>query len=397
MFHKFVDISETRVTSKSVYLCIHKYGPVSKNELQEKLGGSVANISRFLLELEDADMILKTKGRGRLSGKYKANPDAGYAYGGYINSDVIGFGLCDVEGRVLSKSEIPLADADTPEKALDFFLQAHKGLSSFAETEKALGTAIAIVGPMDKDLDLVVNPPDLPKWGVVPFKEMYEKAIGCPMTPVLFAEAILLGELLFETHELDENINLFWLDEGIGASISHKGRMDLNLKDNSKILGHQIVDFNGRPCHCGQRGCLINYGSISSIRRDLLSYCSLKVEEETRAEKLHIENPWVFSRDLEKIRSAVGSHEQSVQIESYMDDFDKAYFAGLWNTFSGVHPDKVIFCGRIASYYRDRMQNILSRIMENYSYEKEGIDVSWVDLESDHLIRAVLPGYLTVI
>ncbi len=64
MFQTFVDISGKKVTAKSVYLCVYKYGPISKNKILEKLGGSLANISRFLLELERSEMILKNKGRG---------------------------------------------------------------------------------------------------------------------------------------------------------------------------------------------------------------------------------------------------------------------------------------------------------------------------------------------
>jgi len=387
VFHQFVDISEIRVTQKSIYLCIHKNGPISKNDIQENLGSSLANIGRFLLELEDTGMILKSKSRGRLSGKYKANPDAGYAFGGYINSDVIGLGLCDVAGNIVNKFEIPFADADTPEKALDFFSDAHMKLTVCTESEKALGSSIAIMGPMDKDLNLIVNPPNMPKWGMVPFKKMYEDKVTGPMTPVLFAEAILLGSLFFDVHDLNENINLFWLDEGIGAGISHRGRMGLDLKDNSKILGHQIVDFNGLPCHCGQRGCLINYGSIQSIRQTLLPYCRINPEDRQKAEDRHLENPWCYSTDLELIKYEMERQDRSFQIESFLEDFDKAYFAGLWNTFSGINPDKVIFCGRIAMYYRDRLQNVISKIMKNYSNQKEGIDVQWVDLNSDNLIQ----------
>ena len=387
MFHKFVDISDIRVTAKSVYLCIHKYGPMSKNDIKERLGSSLANISRFLLELEDADMILKTKGRGRLSGKYQANPEAGYAFGGYINSDVVGMGLCDVTGRVIKQYEIPFADADTPEKALDFFLQVNNELLAYEESKKTLGSSIAILGPKDKGKELIVNPPDMPKWGIIPFKQMYEEVINRTMDTVLFAEAILLGSLLFDDHNTNENINLFWLDEGIGAAIYHKGRMDLDLQDNSKILGHQIVDFNGPPCHCGQRGCLTNYGSIHSFRQLLLPYSRITEEEDKKAQALHAEDPWRYSIDLEKISLEMGRSDRPIQIQTFMEDFDKAFFAGLSNTFYGMHPDKVIFCGRIASYYRDRLEGIVSRIKKNYSNIPMDIDVRWLDLKSTDLIR----------
>jgi predicted NBD/HSP70 family sugar kinase len=401
VFHQFVDISEKRVTAKSVYICIHKYGPISKNEILEKLGSSLANISRFLLELENSGMILKSKGSGRLSGQYRANPDAAYAFGGYINGDVIGLGLCDVTGRVIDCHETLFADADTPEKAIEFFSSAHKKLLSYPEAAKSMGTSIAIVGPMDKEKNLIVYPPDMPKWGEVPFKEMYEKAIDSPMDPELFAEAILLGDLLFENHEINQNIILFWLDEGIGASISHKGRMDLDQKDRSMILGHQIVDFNGIPCHCGKRGCLVNYGSIPSFRKTLLPYYRVEEKEVKRAESLHKENPWKHSIDLEIIKNATSRDKQLSLMDGFLSDFDNAYFAGLWNTINGIRPNKVIFCGRIASYYKERLEGVMSRIMTSDSSETSNIDIHWIDLDSNHLVRSsaarVFNNYINIV
>ncbi|MCF7944235.1 MAG: ROK family transcriptional regulator [Spirochaetia bacterium] len=387
MFKKFVDFSEIRVTPKSVYLCIHTDGPISKNEIRDKLGSSIANISRFLQELESSGMILKSEGRGRLSGKYTADPDAAYAFGGYINSDVIGLGLCNVTGRVLKNYEVSFAEADTPEKALEFFAETHKKLLPLADTDKVLGSSISIVGPMDKKLDTIINPPDMPKWGVVPFKAMYERAVSAPMTQNLFAEAILLGEIFFRGRDLNKNVILFWLDEGIGASVSHKGRMDLDLKDNSMILGHQIVDFNGIPCHCGKRGCLINYGSIHSFRHALLPYIRISDKEKKRIEELHRDDPWSYSTDLEISELAYERNRRSLHFETFMEDFEKAYFAALWNTFNGIRPNEVIFCGRIASYFRKQLQRVVARIKENNNYEASDIDVHWVDLDSRSLIQ----------
>ncbi len=49
-------------------------------------------------------------------------------------------------------------------KLLIFFASAHKKLLSHEEAKKSLGTSIAIVGPMDKEKNLLMKPPDMPKW-----------------------------------------------------------------------------------------------------------------------------------------------------------------------------------------------------------------------------------------
>jgi len=400
-FKTFTSISEIRVTAKSVYLCIHKYEPLTKNEIHEKLGSSLANITRFLMELHKDNLILKSESRGRLSAKYRVNPDAAYAFGGYINGDVIGLGLCDIAGNIIAKYEGLFEDADTPEKALDFFKKAHSLLKSNRQVQKSLGTSIAIVGPMDKERDLLVFPPNMPKWEEVPFKKMYEESISAPMIPELFAEAILIGELFFEDHEIDSNILLFWLDEGIGASLSHLGRMDLNRKDRSKILGHQIVDFNGVPCHCGKRGCLANYGTIPSFRRAVLPFCHIQSEEIQNARKLHKDNPWRYSADLEIVNKIKKRNQNKGLMDAFFEDFEKAYFAGLWNTFNGINPDNVIFCGRLSEYYKENLKSVMSRIINSENSETKNLKVQWLKLDSTNIIRGsaarVFNSYLNIV
>jgi glucokinase len=57
------------------------------------------------------------------------------------------------------------------------------------------------------------------------------------------------------------------LGTGIGAGVVTDGKILHGHFENAAELGHMIVECNGVPCACGQRGCLEAYASASAVAR----------------------------------------------------------------------------------------------------------------------------------
>jgi glucokinase len=56
------------------------------------------------------------------------------------------------------------------------------------------------------------------------------------------------------------------LGTGVGAGIIVDGRMLHGGWDMAGEIGHTIVEFNGRQCGCGSKGCLEAYCSATGVR-----------------------------------------------------------------------------------------------------------------------------------
>jgi predicted NBD/HSP70 family sugar kinase len=57
--------------------------------------------------------------------------------------------------------------------------------------------------------------------------------------------------------------------DGIGGGVSLQGRLFSGAGGAAGQFGHVIVEDKGRPCYCGNYGCLRQYVSISAFARDL--------------------------------------------------------------------------------------------------------------------------------
>jgi predicted NBD/HSP70 family sugar kinase len=64
--------------------------------------------------------------------------------------------------------------------------------------------------------------------------------------------------------------------EGIGGGVSFRGRLFSGAGGAAGQFGHVIVEANGRPCYCGNSGCLRQYISTTSFARDLGEVETLK-------------------------------------------------------------------------------------------------------------------------
>jgi len=70
------------------------------------------------------------------------------------------------------------------------------------------------------------------------------------------------------SQQLPEDYIFLHVGEGVGAGIIRSGKL---LKINGHRpgeIGHVSIDYRGRPCSCGRKGCLERYISISNIAHD---------------------------------------------------------------------------------------------------------------------------------
>jgi len=388
MFSRFQEIKETRVTERSIYLLIHKNGPISKREIADRLGGSISNVNRFVSALEDAGMVSGGGGSGRRAGTYRVNPSSAYAIAGYINPDVVGMGLCDVAGNIVESRETLFSNVAKPEQAVDFLADSFHDLNRVLSGQRSLGTAIAVTGPLNHDRSVVIAPPYLPGWKNVPLQTMLSERLGTPVSLDLFAETVLMGELLYGAHDLREHIGLLWLDKGVGASEFNNGIMNLDKQERSTVVGHQVVNFNGPPCVCGKRGCLETYGSIPTLFDNLKRFIEADDLYREGQERLFARDPWHVSPDLDVIEHALEKTGHNQQIMYVFDEFDKAYTAALGNVINALRLDKLIFSGRLAVQCRSRFERIIEDVVSvSESFTRSDIKVEWIDLDAQKTIR----------
>lgn len=101
--------------------------------------------------------------------------------------------------------------------------------------------------------------------------EELEKRIGLPIFIGNASNALAYAEkkqLLKMDADIEEMI-YFNVCAGVGSGIVYKDRPMPRKGELSGEIGHMTIDLCGRPCSCGNRGCLERYVSINAILQDV--------------------------------------------------------------------------------------------------------------------------------
>lgn len=125
---------------------------------------------------------------------------------------------------------------------------------------------------------MVKNAPNL-KWGNVNLEKMFEASFDKPVKITNDANASALGEMFFGAATRLKNFITITLGTGLGSGIVIDGKLHYGTNGFAGELGHVCIDFNGRHCGCGKRGCLECYVSAPGIVRTAIELSAKRVSE----------------------------------------------------------------------------------------------------------------------
>ena len=178
-------------------------------------------------------------------------------------------GVVGADGSVLSSVQAP-SHAD---RGPDQMIARHIELGREAVTAAGAGWSdieaigIACGGPLDPAAGIIQSPPSLPGWDDIPLVAMVESALGRPTVVENDATACALAESWFGAGRDRAARHLVYLtiSTGVGGGLVLDGRLYRGAAGNAGELGHLTVDYLGRQCGCGRRGCLEAYVSGTNI------------------------------------------------------------------------------------------------------------------------------------
>ncbi len=129
------------------------------------------------------------------------------------------------------------------------------------------GIAIAAPGPLDARRGVILRTVNLPGWENFPLTQRISKGLSLPAILINDASAACFGEFRTGAGRGVQDLALLTLGTGVGGGLVIGGRLVLGGFGHGAELGHMIVHPQGRPCSCGQRGCLEAYAGGQSLER----------------------------------------------------------------------------------------------------------------------------------
>lgn len=265
----------TRSHNRRVVLdTVRRLGPVSRAEIARETALTNQTISNIVEELEQAGFLLpgapKREGRGQPSIPYVINPQGAWSLGFHVDHSAIIAALVDLTGKPVVIREIS-AQRPSPRSAAPALRQLADALIEEAgvPASRLLGAGVALPVRFGVGAITTAGPTTLPGWDDPDAKRHIAEALEQPVQIENDAMAAAIGERLHGVARAIDSFVFLFLDEGLGAGVFLGGQPWRGASLNAGEIGHMIVVPNGKPCPCGNRGCLERYLSLSAAQEFL--------------------------------------------------------------------------------------------------------------------------------
>jgi glucokinase len=187
-----------------------------------------------------------------------------------VGGTTIAAGLVSAEGEVLEHETEPThgrgpgTALDTLHVLVDRTLEAARG-----RTLDVDGVGIGVPGTVDVETGTIAPGVHyVPELGGQPLAALVAARAGLPVYVDNDVNALALGEWMFGAGRGARSLVLLAIGTGVGGGVILDGRIMRGAGGFGGELGHVPIDFDGRPCICGGRGCLKAYVSGTDIAEE---------------------------------------------------------------------------------------------------------------------------------
>lgn len=328
---------------------IQKRGLITKKSIQAITGMTLTTLNRVMKSLEDKKLIaeagISESTGGRKAVKYDVSQSGIYVIGVDISRTYIRIIVSNLKMTILEKEEFFMDDSFSPEKTVGKIgnIIDEVLLRLSIDKSEVLGVGIGTVGPLDREKGIMLNPKNFfnEDWNSVPIRDMLERKISLPCFIDNGINAAVLAEYLFGKGKDLKNIVYIHCGIGIRSAVINNGIIIRTMRDSEDAFSHMIVDFNGKECTCGNKGCLESYSSINAIVKSFNS--ALKDNNNGANEEIKEED---YKKILEL---AVHNNKSAVEI---INKGAEILGVAIANMVRILNPQLVILYGPLIKNYK---------------------------------------------
>ncbi|HHV95111.1 MAG TPA: ROK family protein [Clostridiaceae bacterium] len=265
----------------------------------------------------------------------------------YIGIDLggtnIAAGIVDEEGKIILKDSVPtLREREYPEIIKDMAMLCLKLIKDAGlDLSDIKSIGVGAPGTPDVKNGILIYANNL-KFKNVPIRTEMQKYINLPVYIDNDANCAALAESVAGAAKGYENSITITLGTGIGGGIVFGGKVYSGFNGAAAEVGHIVIDYQGKMCTCGRRGCWEAYGSAPAL-----------IEQTQEAAK---QNPdslinKLVDNDLSKIdaKTAFDAAKQGDKTaKEVVDRYIKYVAEGLIDLINVFTPEVIVIGGGIS-------------------------------------------------
>jgi predicted NBD/HSP70 family sugar kinase len=246
---------------------------ISRLELAEGTGLTPQAVSKITARLRERGLAAEAGRRASTGGKpptvLRLVPQAGHAVGVHADRDELRAVLVDLNGTVAAERRARLDFAAGAEAVVERVAAEAEALvaevfpgagahgdadaAPLARVDSLVGVGVALPGPLDHTRGVLHRVTGFPEWDGFALRDALVRRLGVPVAVDKDTNAAALG---LAVAGAGDSFVYLHLGTGLGAGLVIGGSVHRGARTGAGEFGHQVIQLDGPPCGCGDRGCL---------------------------------------------------------------------------------------------------------------------------------------------
>lgn len=253
---------------------LYHNGISSRAQIAKALGLTPAAITKITAQLIEAHIIEETGDFGgaknRRSIGLALDTTRFHVIGVKFARSLVQIGVFDLAGNQSSLTTLPYVSNNTIDTTIATVHDTIEQLLHEDPTIKAIG--MAVPGPYLRQNGHTAVVSSMQGWRDINFIDEFTNSFTVPVFIEQDARAGVLANSLFDQESKTSNTSLayYLVGEGVGLGVIENGRIINGALGTATEIGHVSIDVNGKPCDCGNIGCLERYCSTPAIHQMLI-------------------------------------------------------------------------------------------------------------------------------
>ncbi|GAA4082451.1 ROK family transcriptional regulator [Streptomyces shaanxiensis] len=275
---------------------------ISRLELAERTGLTPQAVSKITARLREDGLAAEAGRRASTGGKprtvLRLVPEAGHAVGVHLDRDELTAVLCDLTGAVVARRGTPLDLGAGAETVVERVVREVRELVAEggrggrrgqgggggqggrgAPSGAVLGVGVALPGPLDHRRGVLHRVTGFPEWNGFPLRDVLARRLSLPVVVDKDTNAAALGLAVGGAGASGTAASVagapvasfayLHFGAGLGGGLVIGGAVHRGVRTGAGEFGHQVVQLDGPPCECGNRGCVEALCLAAVARGDL--------------------------------------------------------------------------------------------------------------------------------
>ena len=174
------------------------------------------------------------------------------------------------------------------------------------------------------------------------------------------ANAAAFGEYLAGAGKGYENVLVITLGTGVGGGVIIDGKIYTGFNFCGAELGHTVIEYNGRPCSCGRKGCFEAYSSATALIN-----ATKKAMEQDKNSRL-----WEIAGSPDNVDGKTafdGMRAGDETSKKVVNEYIEYLGCGLTNMVNIFQPQVLLIGGGVCKE-RDNLTKPLKEIIDREAY-----------------------------